>query len=97
MTTYTGLTTISGIYQDGRDQLNLVGGVLARNPEAMPWWDSPGNHLTEVVPEGHTDLNLRKISRWVLACEIEASRPTLGRVKDYLEKVALPLAPGSSR
>lgn len=95
MTTYTGLTTISGIYLDGRDQLNLVGGVLARNPEAKPWWDSPGNHLTEVVPEGQTELNLRKIARWVLACEIEASRPTLGRVKDYLEKIALPLRLGT--
>ena len=77
MATYTGLTTISGIYLEGRDQLHLQGGVLARNPEAEPWWDSPENHPADVVPEGQTDLNLRKISRWVLACQIEASKPTL--------------------
>lgn len=95
MATYTVLTTISGIYLEGRDQLHLQGGVLARNPEAEPWWDSPENHPADVVPEGQTDLNLRKISRWVLACQIEASKPTLGRVKDYLEKVSLPLILGT--
>ena len=95
MTTYTGLTTISGIYLEGRDQLHLMGGVLARNPEAVPWWDSPGGHLTEVVPEGQTDQNPRRISRWVLACELETEKPVLGQVRDYLEKVALPLQLGT--
>ena len=96
MTTYTGLTTISGIYLDGLDQLQLAGGILARNPEAEPCWDSPGNHLVEVVPEGQTDPHhLRRIAKWVLACEIEASKPTLGRMKDYLEKVSLPLRLGT--
>ena len=33
--TYVGLTTISGIYLEGRDQLNLAGGVLARNPDVI--------------------------------------------------------------
>lgn len=95
MTTYTGLTTVSGIYLEGRYRLHLSGGVLARNPAAGPWWDAPGNHPAEVIPEGQADVHLRKISRWVLACEIEATKPILGRVKDYLEKVSLPLRLGT--
>jgi hypothetical protein len=95
MTTYTGLTTVSGIYLESRYRLNLLGGVLARNPAADPWWDSPGNYLTEVAPEGQSDPQLSTISKWVLACEIESSKPILGQVKDYLERVSLPLRLGT--
>ena len=95
MTTYTAVMNVSGIYLSEGVKLRLTGGVLAANPEAQPWWDSPEQHPAYVVPEGQTGPSLRKIARWLLVCPIDQPDPLLAQAQDYVEKVALPLRLGT--
>ena len=96
MNTRTAVMSVSGIYLRDDVTLRLVGGILARNPEATPWWGSPDDHPAYVVPEGQSDPTLlRKIARWVLACELGQSDAVLAQARDHVEKVALPLRLGT--
>lgn len=55
------IMSLSIIYLPEDVKLRLVGGVVARNPEADIWWNSPEDHPAYVVPEGQSDPTLAQV------------------------------------
>ena len=93
--TYTASKTVSGVSLPAGAPLRLTGGQMLANPAAAPWLNQEG-HPANAVPEGQSGIPLRKIARWILVLEIEAGESLdLAKVRDYAEKVALPLRLGT--